>query len=165
MYADNFSSQPTLRALIPGRVTPRLGDLGKLKLTPEQKAAILAAKQNAKVATVTAKAQEKLAKIQRKTRIRDARTETKIARTQANAAKYNTNAAIAQSDAQALSLPFVNDPSTGGTMTFSPGGGSGGGSVAAPESAPVGDDGTLFGLPPIAVIGAVGLVILFALKR
>lgn len=84
----------------------RLGDLGKVKLSAEQKAAINQAKADAKIAVAQAKAAEKVAAVQRKTQIRDAKAQTKVMRQQAFQArsqgkidKFKAGAQVAQSEA------------------------------------------------------------------
>jgi membrane protein involved in colicin uptake len=137
----------------------RLGDLGKVKLDATQKAAIRAAKADAKVKAAQAKAAEKIAKITRKTQIRDAKASAKVA-------KYNVNAALAQSDAAALALPSADfaSQSTMPSISFSSGGG--GGLPAFPSTADAAPaESGVMGIPLPALLLGAGLLIFLVMKR
>lgn len=154
---------PTHRAAFQAE---RLGDLGKVKLDATQKAAIRAAKADAKIQATKLRANEKAAKITRKTAIRDAVAQTKIARQLAKQGKYQTNVAIAQSDIQALQTPQFSE-SGSAAIPFAQSGGGGGGSSPIPyEAAPEAASADAFGgIPmPALLIGGV-LLLVIVMKR
>ena len=151
----------------------RLGDLGKIKLNPAQKAAVQAARADAKVAAVKQKAAisearraNKLAKVVNKGRVADARAASKIAILAAKGQDAANSVAVVPSLPSGVSTALL--PSfESGAASFAPSGSGGGASFAPADPgavAPV-NDGTIFGLPPLAIAAAAGLVLLLLMKR
>lgn len=157
----------------------RLGELGKVKLTAEQKAAIRAAKADAKIKTAQMKAQSKIDRLARREKLRDAKLQTRLdrqsafqARSAAKSKAFASQGAQADSDAQtfAANAALLQSESGASAPSFAQGSGGGGGfSAPVPldstgaESA-VAPDAGIFGIPtPIAIGGA--LVLVFLLMR
>lgn len=145
----------------------RLGDLGKIKLTPAQKAAIQSAKADAKVAKVQAKAALSAAKRANKLTLVNAKAATKLAKQTAAQAKYAASATDAASVApQQVQLPAAADLSQS-MIPFAQSGGGGGGAASPaaqstdPAAAQASD--TIFGLPSIVVYAGAGLLLLLLL--
>lgn len=150
----------------------RLGDLGKVKLSAQQKAAIAAAKADAKVAKVQAKqnivAQKLAAKalaVAKKGELKAAKYDAKIAIQRGKAADA---APVAETPALPALLPAPVDTGFAAQIpqSFSQGGGGGGGGAAMPyEAAPaaVASDDP-FGIPMPVLIGGGILVAILLFK-
>lgn len=144
----------------------RLGDLGKVKLTPQQKAAITQAKQEARVKAVQykldakqAKRDVKLARLQGKKALVDAKYRAKVA-------AQNVDAASMSLEPQAV-VPSNLAPQVvdSGAMSFAPsGGGGGGGGMPAPVENPAQSAGG-FDMTTLAMIGGGLLLVLLFLKK
>lgn len=154
----------------------QLGDLGKVKLTAQQKAAITAAKQEARVAAVKSKLDRKsatqaakqalkLARIAGKQSLVQAKYAAKIAAQDAKRAGSAFEASQATEAATPLALPDLSAGAT--SLPFASGGGGGGSpSYAPPEAAaPEVAEDSPFGIPMPVLLGVGALVIFIVLRK